>query len=73
MTIERRRRREEDSSKRQQRLGKPVFYIGKIVSRDGNIVDLGNGRRSVPETMNDAGNAAGDGSCMEKEEVIGIF
>ena len=71
MTVERRRRREEDSSKRQQRLGKPVFDIGKIVSRDGNIVDLGNGRRSVPKTVNDAGDAAVCGIDVEEEKVIG--
>ena len=51
-------------------MGKPVFDIGKIVSRYGNIVDLGNGRRSVPETVNNAGDTAVCGIDVEEEKAI---
>ena len=73
VTVERRGRSEDSGPERDQGTEKPVLYRGKVVRGDGNIVELGDGRRSVPKTMNDTGNAAGYGIDMEEEEVIGIF
>ena len=70
VSVERRRKREDCGPERQQRLRKPIFYIGVIETVDADIVELGNGRRSMPETVNDAGDAAVCGIDVEEEEVI---
>ena len=70
MTVERRGRSEDSGSERDQGMEKPVLYRGKIVGGDGDVVELGDGRRSVPKTMNDTGNAAGYGVGMEEEQVV---
>ena len=49
---------------------KPVLYRGKIVGGDGDVVELCDGRGSMPEPMNYSGNAAVCGIDMEKEEIV---
>ena len=71
MSVEWRRKREDSGPERQQRLRKPIFYIGVIETVDTDIVDLGNGGRSMPKTVNDAGDAAVCGIDVEEEKVIG--
>ena len=73
MTIKWRWEGKECRAQRQQGLRKPVFYIGVIETVDADIVELGNGRRSVPKTVNDPGDAAVCGIDVEEEKVIGVF
>ena len=71
MSVERRWKREDCGPERQKGPEKSIFYIGVIEAVDANIVELGNGRRSVPKTVNDAGDAAVCGIDVEEEKVIG--
>ena len=73
VSVEWRRKREDCGPGRQQRLRKPVFYIGVIETVDADIVELGNGRRSMPETVNDAGDAAVCGIDVAEEKIIDVF
>ena len=71
MPVIRRRGGKNCGTERQQGLRKPIFYIGVIETVDADIVELRDGRRSVPETVNDPGDAAVCGIDVEEEKVIG--
>ena len=71
VSVERRWEGKECRAQRQQRLKKSIFYIGVIEAVDADIVELGNGRRAMPKTVNDAGDAAVCGIDVEEEKVIG--